>query len=274
MPEHLPEPKISVISACYNHGKFISEMLESVLSQTFRDFEVIIVNDGSTDSTAEILDKIKHNNVKVIHTSNNGPSAARNLAIENASAPIIMNLDADDKIAPDLLEKAYSVFCSDPDVGIVYSDAECFGARSGKFEIGEYSLESMLYDNRINSQAFFKKSYWEKNGGYSKDLTEGLEDWDFWLLLIESGSKVYKIPEKLIYYRTYENPYESRSGRMKKDRIKTLKSLVTIYHRHKSLISKYPMVMQRFSEIEKKFYNERYLMRLLKNFYYKYFRKI
>lgn len=270
----LTEPKISVISACYNHGKFVNEMLDSVLRQTFRDFEVIIVNDGSTDNTAEVLDRIKLKNVRIIHSSNQGPSAARNLAIKNARAPVIMNLDADDKIAPDLLEKAYDIFCSDPEAGIVYSDAECFGAKSGKYEIGEYSVENMLYDNRIISQAFFKKSDWEKVGGYSSDFIYNLEDWDFWLLLIESGGKVYKIPESLVYYRIYRNPYKSRSGRMKKDRMKTYESLLLIFHRHKALISNYPVAMKRFAEIEEKLNGEYFLLRLLKNLYFRYLRKI
>ncbi len=163
-------PKISVISACYNHGKFIDEMLASVLAQSFQDYEVIIVNDGSNDDTEDILKKITHEKVRIIHTRNNGPAFARNLAIENARAPIIMNLDSDDKIAPDLLEKAYKVFCVDPEAGIVYSDAECFGAKTGKYEIGEYTFESMLFDNRIISQAFFRKKDWESVGGYSDEL--------------------------------------------------------------------------------------------------------
>jgi glycosyltransferase involved in cell wall biosynthesis len=213
---------ISVISACYNQGKFIGDMLESVLQQTLQDFEVIIVNDGSTDDTSEILRKIKNDKVRVFHTANNGPAAARNLAIENANADIIMNLDADDMISPVLLQRAYNVFSSEPNVGIVYCDAECFGAKTGKFEIGEYTLENMLCDNRINSQAFFRKEDWSYVGGYSGELIYNLEDWDFYLSIIELGRSVHRIPEQLAYYRTYNNPLKSRSGRMKKDRMKTL----------------------------------------------------
>jgi glycosyltransferase involved in cell wall biosynthesis len=103
-------PKISVISACYNHGKYIHEMINSVLNQTFHDFEIIVVNDGSTDDTGNILDSIQNEKIRIIHSEHKGPSHARNLAINNAKSSIIFNLDADDRIAEDLLEKGFKVF--------------------------------------------------------------------------------------------------------------------------------------------------------------------
>jgi len=263
-----PVPKISIISACFNHGRFIHEMLESILKQTFQDFEVIIVNDGSTDETAEILQNITNEKVTIIHIENHGPAYARNRAIENARAPIIMNLDADDKITPGLLEKAYKVFCTNLNAGIVYCDVEYFGAKSGRYNIGEYTLESMLFDNRIISIAFFRKEDWEKAGGYSSELIYGLEDWDFWLMIIELGREVVKIPEELVYYRTYRNIEESRSGRRKKNRIKMINSLVIIFHRHEKLYSTFPSVWKYFSKIEKKMKNENYILRILRNFLY------
>jgi glycosyltransferase involved in cell wall biosynthesis len=266
------EPKISIITACYNHGRFINELLESIFNQAFQDFEVIIVNDGSTDETKQILQSIINERVTIIHIRNHGPAYARNLAIENARAPVIMNLDADDRIVPGLLEKAYDLFCSDPEIGIVHSDAECFGAKSGKLEIGEYTLESMLYDNRIISQAFFRKDDWKTVGGYSTDLIYGLEDWDFWLLIIELGRKVFKIPEKLIYYRTYNKPEECRSGKRKKDRMKMLESLVIIFHRHEKIYSSFPLAWQHFSKLERKLTSENYLKRLIMNNLYNIFK--
>jgi glycosyltransferase involved in cell wall biosynthesis len=270
----MTEPLISVICACFNHGKFIHEMLDSVMNQTFQEFEVIIVNDGSTDDTSEILGKIKDERAKIFHIENHGPAYARNLAIENARAPLIMNLDADDKIAPELLEKAYNILRSNPGIGIVHCDAECFGARSGKYEIGEYSPEAMLTGNRIISQAFFRKDDWKAVGGYSDILQFGLEDWDFWLSIIELGRQVYKIPEKLVWYRTYKNPLDCRSGRRKKNRLKMMRSLVTIFHRHEKFYADYPAVYQDFARIEEKLKNESSVLRLLKNLYFNNFRKI
>jgi len=252
-------------------------MIESVLSQTFDEYEIIIVNDGSTDNTEQILKNIDNERVKIIHTENHGPSHARNTAISHARASIIMNLDADDKIAPVLLEKAYKIFSSRENIGIVYSDAEFFGTRTGKFKLADYSLKKMLFENRIISQAFFRKEDWEKVGGYSTELVHDLEDWDFWLLIIELGREVVKIPENLVYYRTYRNPHDSRSGRRKQDRLKTLESLATIFRRHKDLYSACPRAWEHFSKIEKNFKHENPLMRLLKTIAYnlkiKYYRR-
>ena len=262
------EPEISVITACYNHGKYINEMLDSVLSQSFQNFEIIIVNDGSTDDTPGILNLINHNKVKIFHTENNGPAAARNFAIQHSKSPLILNLDADDRISTGLLGKAYDIFASNPDAGIVYCDAECFGAKTGKFEIGEYTPESMLFDNRIIADAFFRKKDWELAGGYSLELIYGLEDWDFWLRLIEAGREAVKIHGEIVYYRTYKNSGYSRSGKMKKDRMMIIRSLNTIFQRHKEYYTLYPDALKHFSAIEKKLETENLIVRHIKNYYY------
>jgi glycosyltransferase involved in cell wall biosynthesis len=261
-------PEISVITACHTHGKYINEMLDSVLAQTFQNFEIIIVNEGSTDETQGILNLITHDKIKVLHTENNGPAAARNHAIHYSKGAIIMNLDADDRISNGLLGKAYDIFTSNPDAGIVYCDAECFGAKTGRFEIGEYTPESMLFDNRIIADAFFRKKDWELAGGYSGELIYGLEDWDFWLKLIEAEKEVVKIPGETVYYRTYKNSRHSRSGRRKNDRMMMIRSLNTIFQRHKKLYARYPDAFNHFSAIEKKLDNENLIIRQIKNYCY------
>jgi len=263
-------PKISVITPCFNQGKHVGEMLESLFRQTFQEFEVVIVNDGSTDGTKETLDKIQNPSVRVIHTENHGPSHARNIAIEYAVAPVIFNLDADDRIAPTLLARAHDVIQSSPDFAIIYSDVELFGAKTGMFELEEFSSESMLYDNRIISEAFFHKKDWVRTGGYSSELVFGAEDWDFWLSIIELGGEVIKIPEPLVFYRTYNNPKECRSGLLKSDRIKMVKTQLQIFHRHENLYRCCPGAWDHYTRLEKRFRNEGPINRKLKNSFYKF----
>ncbi len=206
--------KCSVIIPCYNQGRFIKEAVDSVLLQTFQDFEIIVVNDGSTDpETNQILSAFSAPKTTILHTSNQGPAAARNTAIQAAKGLYILPLDADDKIAPTYLEKAIDVLEKNNDIGIVYCDAEFFGNETGKWDLSPYSLKRILNSNCIFVSSFFHKSAWEKVGGFKENMIFSLEDWDFWLSLIENGSNVYKIPETLFFYRKQET---SRTSLAKK----------------------------------------------------------
>lgn len=243
-------PDISIISSCHNHGKYIHEMIDSVLKQTFQNFEIIIVNDGSTDNTRIILDGIRHKSIRIIHSDHKGPSFARNLAIRNSKSSIILNLDADDKIEEGLLEKAYDVFRKKPEAGIVYTNCRYFGSKWGFMKAGNYSIENMLISNRIVSAAFFRKEDWEKCGGYSEDFVFGLEDWDLWISIIELGKEVIKIPDSCVYCRSYHDPAHSRSGRRNSDRKLAVESILLIYRRHINLYSLFPAISNRMRKLE------------------------
>ena len=101
-------PEISVILPVFNSEEFIGKAIESVLAQTFEDFELIIVNDGSTDSSKDIIDSFIDDRIRIISQSNQGPGAARNNALRIAEGEYIMYLDSDDWFCPDALEVAYS----------------------------------------------------------------------------------------------------------------------------------------------------------------------
>ncbi|WP_405316129.1 glycosyltransferase family 2 protein [Methanobrevibacter sp.] len=101
-------PEISVILPVFNSEEFIGKAIESVLAQTFEDFELIIVNDGSTDSSKEIIDSFSDERIRIINQSNQGPGAARNNALKIAQGSYVMYLDSDDWFCPDALEVAYS----------------------------------------------------------------------------------------------------------------------------------------------------------------------
>lgn len=244
--------RASIISACYNHGKYIPEMLESVFNQTFQNFEVIIVNDGSSDNTKGILDKIKHEKVRIFHTENHGPAHARNYAIQRAVGEIVMNLDADDRIAPTFLEKCVSVLDSKPKVGIVYSDVEFFGAKTGLYKLQEATIENMLFENRIVANACFRKSDWKKTSGYYNELYHDLEDYDFWLSILELGREIFKIDESLVFYRTYKKPNESRSVSSKENIEKVYENIILVFKRHEKLYKKFPKIWGYFTTLENK----------------------
>ena len=226
------EIKTSVIIPCYNHGKFLSEALKSVSNQTFQEWECIIIDNGSTDNTKEVTDQFiaSDKRFKYIRTEQSGVSAARNKGIQECNGTYILPLDADDKIHPFYLEKAYMALTSKPEVKVVYCDAELFGAAKGKWPLPPYSIKDMLIENCIFCTALFSKSDFEKAGGYSEEMKKGFEDWDFWLRILKSDADVYKIPEVLFYYRIR---HESRNNTLSDaDQLELRK---TIYRNHKAL---------------------------------------
>jgi len=227
-------PKVSVIIPCYNQGQFLDEAVNSVLSQTYQDFEIIIVNDGSTDDfTTDILKKYSKPKTQVIQTDNQGLASARNNGIAVAKGRYILPLDADDKIGKKYLEEAVKVLDGNPGIGIVYCKAKTFGAFEEMWELPEYSLEKMLIDNIIFCSAFFRRKDWEEIGGYDSGMVYGWEDYDFWLSLIEKGVLVYRIPKVLFYYRVL-------LGSMVKSTTKGQKTetFIKIFHKHRDLFMK------------------------------------
>ena len=225
--------KVSVVIPCYNQGEFIDEAIASVQHQTYPDYEIIVVNDGSTDEKTLLrLESYNASNIKVIHTDNRGLPSARNTGIKHCAGKYILPLDADDKIATTYLEEASSILDTIPEVGIVYSNADLFGEKQGKFPIETFTIENMLILNVIFSCAMFRKDDWQQVGGYNPNMVYGLEDWDFWLSLIELGRRPYKIDHTLFYYRIREG---TMLGGLANDRIKRLQMLNQIYSNHKSL---------------------------------------
>jgi glycosyltransferase involved in cell wall biosynthesis len=198
--------KISVIIPCFNHGAYVQDAIDSVLDQTCDDFEIIVVDDGSTEElTQTVLKNLEKPKTRVIHTANQGPSAARNNGIRESCGKYILPLDADDKIEPDYLRKASELLDHDEELGIVYCQAEFFGERKGMFYLNAFSIKNMLLDSRIFCSAFFRRVDWERTGGYNPNMIYGWEDWDFWLSIIEKKRKVFMIPEVLFKCRVRRN---------------------------------------------------------------------
>jgi glycosyltransferase involved in cell wall biosynthesis len=206
-------PLVSVIIPCYNQAKYIKEAVESVLNQTLQNFEIIIVNDGSKDNTAQLLQASNFPKTKIITTENRGVSSARNTGIKAAQGKYILPLDADDKIGNTYLQKACEILEKNLDVGIIYCQAKIFGKRNEIWNLPKYTLHGMLAGNIIFNAGVFRKSTWEKTRGYDESLTLW-EDWDFWISILETGLIPHKIEEILFYYRKHG---ESSTRKLKRE---------------------------------------------------------
>ncbi|MBM9577275.1 glycosyltransferase [Leptospira sp. 201903070] len=209
------KPLFSIIIPCYNYGRFLEETIKSVQMQTYDNWEIILVDDGSDDEeTLKILKRLPDENLhlSIVAIPRSGPSQARNIGIGKARGKFILPLDSDDKIHPDYLNEARVAFERDPKIGILYCEAEFFGGFRGRWDLPDYRFPDILLENCIFVSAVFRKSDWKKVGGFSKNTMESeWEDFDFWLKLIERGLKVYKIPKVLFYYRVGHTSRSSRS---------------------------------------------------------------
>lgn len=207
----MKSPKFSVIVPCYNQEKYITETLDSLRSQTFQNWECIVVNDGSTDNSQKIVEDFcsKDSRFKLINQENKGVAATRNAGIRKASGEFILPLDGDDKIGKDYLKLADAEFAKNFKLKLVYCEANFFGAKNEKWNLVPYDYETLIFVNCIFNAAIFRKEDYKKTDGYDENMKFGYEDWEFWLQLLQPNDQVKQIKSVQFYYRISENSRNS-----------------------------------------------------------------
>lgn len=220
-------PLVSVIIPHFNLGKFLPETLRSVRRQTFRDFETIIVDDGSTDpASLALIDRLAQRcaDVRIVRRANGGLSAARNTGLRAAKGEYIFPLDADDVIHPTFIEKAVGAVRRDPGLTFVTAMVAYFEGDPAKHVGGWMPLgidrDIMCVTNcASNCTALIRKDAVTAAGGYDEWLTS-YEDWDLYCSLAEAGARGVVIPEVLFYYRLRSQSMMRTEGLAKRDRIR------------------------------------------------------
>jgi glycosyltransferase involved in cell wall biosynthesis len=165
--------------------------------------EVIVVDDGSSEAeTKRILKEVAEGGCCVVAQPNRGPGAARNAGIRLAKGEFILPLDSDNRLRDIYLNRGVSLLKENPTVDVIYSDAEYFGDRSGRWQVPEFDLLLLVRTNFIDACALFRKTLWEEVGGYDeyKPLS-GWEDWDLWLRAAAHGGTFFHLPEIGFDYR-------------------------------------------------------------------------
>uniref|UniRef100_C6E5U1 Glycosyl transferase family 2 n=1 Tax=Geobacter sp. (strain M21) TaxID=443144 RepID=C6E5U1_GEOSM len=199
---HPDAPTVTVVIPCFNMGSYLAEAVDSVLAQTYRDHEIIVVDDGSDDPhTKAVLDEVEQRVAAVLKSENQGVAAARNRGIRAARGSYILPLDADDLLEPDFLAKGVPLLDRDPELSVVCCDALLLGASSGTRRLHEFSPVRILSQNTLFVTSLFRKADWQRAGGYCTWFRYGWEDWDFWITLSRRRFKVVRIPEALFSYR-------------------------------------------------------------------------
>lgn len=198
--------RVSVIIPCYNSSAFLRETLESVFAQTLRDFEIILVDDGSSDGTRELIEHLVADNrghdIRSVFQANTGVAGARNRGTSLARGRYILPLDADDLIAPTMLEACAAVLDAEPDISLVYTDREEFGDVEATWKAGRYELPRLQYFNQLSYCSMYRRAMWEAIGGYRLNVN-GFDDWDFWIAAASRGFRGRHVPGALLKHRKH-----------------------------------------------------------------------
>jgi glycosyltransferase involved in cell wall biosynthesis len=188
-------PLVSFIVPYYNAGKTIKETINSIFTQSYANYDIWIVDDGSDDpdSIHALKEFASNDKITVLHQENAGPGIARNKGIKASKAKFIVPLDADDKIRPHSVEKAMELFFKDESVGVVYGGFERFGEQNKIIKLGVFDFQKQLIFNQMPITALIKKAVFETCGYYDEFLSKpGLEDWEFWIRVGKSKWKIVK----------------------------------------------------------------------------------
>lgn len=195
---------------CYEQAAYLPEAVESVVAQTYPFWEAIIVNDGSPDDTGAVarhLITVHGTRIRLIEQANAGVAAARNAGIAAAAGQYILPLDADDRIAPRMLELTVAMLEAESGVSVAYVQVARFGDTTGEGTSGkiEYDPDVLAVWNFVPTSSLFRREAWTRCGGYETDMALGWEDWDFWLACAAAGLIMKRVPEVLFYYRVRPN---------------------------------------------------------------------
>lgn len=212
-------PAVSVVVPCYNGGRFLDALMRSLTRQTYRDFEIVIVDDGSRDPATLHKLSALGGAARVIRQDNTGPSAARNAGVRAARADVLFMLDCDDTIEPSFLAETVPLLQASPaDVGMVFSDIRLSGAESG-ISTRYFNRFDLLFTNTLSSGLVMRRCAFDAAGGYDEAMRDGYEDWDFSLRLARAGYRGVRLAKPLYIYQIASAAAPSRSTEIDSKRL-------------------------------------------------------
>ncbi|MBD2579595.1 glycosyltransferase [Oscillatoria sp. FACHB-1406] len=219
-------PSVSVIIPAYNARSTIKKTLESVFAQTHSDFEIIVINDGSTDDTLKICQEIPDRRLKIFSYENAGQAVSRNRGIERASGDYIAFLDADDLWTKNKLETQLQTLQNNPEAAVVYSWTDYIDENDNFLQSGRHiNVEGNVYDKLLinnfienGSNVLIRQQALQEVGGFEPSLPPA-EDWDLWLRLARQYHFAV-VPEPQILYRVSAT---SSSANLTRQEMQTLR---------------------------------------------------
>ncbi|MCP8310247.1 MAG: glycosyltransferase [Candidatus Methylarchaceae archaeon HK01M] len=226
---NMKSPKITILMSVYNGEKYLREAIDSILNQTFKDFEFLIINDGSTDRTVEILRSYHDSRIKIITNEKNmGLTKSLNKGLKIARSEYVARMDADDISYSRRLEVQYEYMKKNPDVGIVGSWNDVIDDKGNTIDYRKHSLSSediyyiLNFRNCLtHSSILFRRDLIINNGGYNENISVA-SDYELWNR-ISKIAKIYQIPKSLVKWRRTK---KSITSKKRSSQIETVNSVV------------------------------------------------
>jgi len=237
------ERTVSVVVPNKNYGQLLQRALQSVVQQTFTDWQLIIVDDGSTDNSREIITQFVSDHdecdITVLWSKAGGLSRARNRGLAVSRSPYALCLDSDDALEPDALTHLINALETDPSAAVARY-LVTFEQPDGRTEISEtgyyeiltlpaemkpFSLDALKTLNIVPYCAMFRREWWEQVRGFDESMP-GYEDWDFWLRIAKLGGRFISVPEPLVRYRVSDSGLYAESLNIDK----MLRARITLNH--------------------------------------------
>lgn len=227
---------VSVIIPCYNQAQFLSATIESVLRQTYRNFEIIVVDDGSTDGVAEVA--ARYADVRLIRQPNRGVSVARNTGLRESVGEYLVFLDSDDVLLPDALKLGIDSLEARPDAAFVYGYGQFIGADGSRLptprqpKIKRDYYRQMLRQNYIWSvgAVVFRRSFVD---GFSLGM-DGCSDWDLFLRIVKDY-EIYCHGKIVFQYRRHDSNMSSNREEMTSATLSVFKSQLEVVRGNRKL---------------------------------------
>jgi len=226
-------PEVSVVIPAYNAAPYVGQAVESVLAQTFDDLEVIVVDDGSTDDTADVVGRVGKS-ARYVHQPNSGVSAARNKGIAESSGRYVAFLDADDTWLPEKLDRQLEALAAGPAYGLCHSAFIVSDVDLRPIEVRNRRppgtpLESLLLEGNVvgsPSTVICRRDLFDEAGGFDPDLSQ-CADWDMWVRLA-SLTPFTRLDEPLVRYRQHETSMSSDPRLLEQDSLRVLEKGFTM----------------------------------------------
>jgi GT2 family glycosyltransferase len=195
----LAPPLVSVVLPCYNAHRFLPQALDSVRAQSFRDFELIVIDDGSTDPETLGLLATLPADIRVVHQENRGLSGARNRGFNESRGRFVLPLDCDDWLEPDFLERAVAALAGREDC-FAFAQLALEGEVQGSL-VKNFNFFEQLFANQLPYCMLMSKDLWRAAGGYDESMRQGYEDWEFNIRLARTGARAVIVQQPLFHYR-------------------------------------------------------------------------